>query len=99
MKYHAACYALGLGSVLMVVGCTDENGAVKKDPPVTPAKVQIPTKKVDLGKNVALEIQGNKRRVLLQSYVCLRQGQLEQFLTRQRPKEHEAILAADVGAR
>ena len=36
--------------------------------------------------------------MLLQAYVCLRQGQLEQFLTRQRTKEHEAILAVDADA-
>jgi len=48
---------------------------------------------------VFLEKKGDKRRVLVQAYVCLRQGQLEQFLTRKRTKEHEAILAADVDAR
>jgi hypothetical protein len=56
-------------------------------------------KKVKLGNNVYLEVQGDKRRVLVDAYVCLRQGQLEQFLTRKRTKEHEAILAADIDAR
>jgi hypothetical protein len=56
-------------------------------------------KKISKWKNVTIEIKGTKRRVLINSYVCLRQGQLEQLLTRKRTKEHEAILAADVDAR
>src|SRR5436305_142938 len=56
-------------------------------------------KKVRIGDNVYLEIDGKRRRVLVDAYVCLRQGQLEQLVTRKRTKEHEAILAADVDAR
>lgn len=56
-------------------------------------------KRVEVGKNVTLEIEGDKRRVLVNAYVCLRQGHLEQLLTRKQTKEHEAILAADVDAR
>jgi hypothetical protein len=56
-------------------------------------------KKLDFGKNVVLEIDGAKRRVLVNAYVCLRQGQLEQLVTRKRTKEHEAILAVDADAR
>jgi hypothetical protein len=56
-------------------------------------------KKVEIGKNVFLEIDGDVRRVLVNTQVCLRQGQLEQLVTRKRTKEHEAILAADVDAR
>lgn len=56
-------------------------------------------KKVSAGKNVTIEIQGDKRRVLIESRVCLREGQLEQLLTRKGTKEHEAILAADVDGR
>ncbi len=78
-------------------GCVDDTPAKKQVS--SPPAVQIPAKTVELGKNVALEIQGDKRRVLVKAYVCLRQGQLEQFLTRKRTKEHEAILAADVDAR
>ena len=37
--------------------------------------------------------------MLVDAHVCLRKGQLEQFLTRKRTKEHEAILAAEVDAR
>lgn len=56
-------------------------------------------KKVKIGPNVYLEVQGDKRRVLVDGYVCLRQGQLEQLMTRKRTKEHEAVIAADVDAR
>jgi hypothetical protein len=60
---------------------------------------QDKVKKVSKWKNVTLEIEGKSRRVVVNAYVCLRQGQLEQLLTRKRTKEHEAILAADVDAR
>jgi hypothetical protein len=56
-------------------------------------------KRVPIGNNVVVEIDGKQKRVLVNAYVCLRQGQLEQLLTRKRTKEHEAILAADVDAR
>src|SRR5262249_2576790 len=49
--------------------------------------------------NVHLEVQGKTRRVLVSGAVCLREGQLEQFLTRKGTKEHEAIVAAEVDAR
>ena len=62
-------------------------------------KAQAPAvKKVEVGKNVFLEVEGEKRRVVIQSYVCLREGQLEQLLTKKNAKEHEAILAADLDA-
>ncbi len=53
----------------------------------------------EIGKNVYLEIEGDKRRVLVNATVCLRRGQLEQLLTKKNAKEHEAVLAADVDAR
>jgi hypothetical protein len=56
-------------------------------------------KKVEVGKNVWLEVQGDKRRVIVQAEVCLREGMLEHLMCRKRTKEHEAILAADVDAR
>jgi hypothetical protein len=64
-----------------------------------PALAQGTAKKVRIGNNVYLEIDGKKRRVLVDAYVCLRQGQLEQLLTKKRTKEHEAVLAADLDAR
>lgn len=62
-----------------------------------PAKPAV--KKLPIAKNVTLEIDGTVRRVLVNATVCLRQGQLEQLLTRKRTKEHESLLVADVDAR
>lgn len=98
MRSYIPPLILGLGASLFLAGCVDDAPTPKKAsaPPAAPS---APAKKVPVGKNVALEVQGDKRRVLVDAYVCLRQGQLEQFLTRKRTKEHEAILAADVDAR
>jgi hypothetical protein len=86
---HACTLAFGLAAVALLAGCMDEsNGDLKAS-----------GKKVAVGKNVTVEIQGDKRRVLVEASVCLRQGQLEQFLTRKRTTEHEAVLAAEVDAR
>jgi hypothetical protein len=51
----------------------------------------------EIAKNVFLETQGEKRRVVVLSTVCLRQGdyQLEGLLTRKNTKEHEYILTAE----
>lgn len=72
-------------------GPTEEVG--KEDGPRGDVKI------IPIAKNVALEVEGAKRRVLIQAHVCLRAGQLEQFLTRKRTKEHESLLAADIDAR
>ena len=65
-----------------------------------PAHGQEPAKKLPIGrKNVFLEIDGTKKRVLVMSKVCLRMGQLEQLLTRAGQKEHEAPLTADLDAK
>src|SRR5437868_897217 len=88
----------GLVAVSGLVGCVEESSTSKKET-TQPAVPVSAAKKVNVGKNVDLEVQGDKRRVLVQAYVCLRQGQLEQFLTRKLTKEHEAILAADLDAR
>jgi hypothetical protein len=88
-----------LASILALAGCTGEPAQVaaknKDEPKARPAAA----KKLQAGKNVFLEIQGDRRRVLVEAYVCLRKGQLEQLVTRKRTKEHEAILAADVDGR
>lgn len=58
-----------------------------------------PAKRQKVGKNVYLETPDHgPRRVVINSYVCLREGQLEGFLTRRQAKEHEYILAADCDA-
>jgi hypothetical protein len=47
-----------------------------------------------------VEIEDKKVvRVVVEAYVCLRQGTLEHLLTRRHGKDHEAILAADIHAR
>jgi hypothetical protein len=56
-------------------------------------------RKVAVGKNVTLEVRGAERRVVVEAYVCLREGSLEEFLCRKFTKEHESILAADIDAR
>jgi hypothetical protein len=74
--------------LLAGVGCDE--------PPETkPAEAR----KVEVGKNVYLEVQGTRRRVLIEAAVCLRMGQLEQLLCRKNTKEHESVLAADLDAR
>jgi hypothetical protein len=67
-------------------------------PPAEPKKAPE-VKKVPAGKNISLLIEGGKRAVQVDAEVCLREGALEQLLTRKGAKEHEAILAADIDAR
>jgi hypothetical protein len=90
-----------VGTMLML-GC--ESAAEREDtrPKAKPAAKDKPeeTKKVEVGKNVVLEVlPDKKRRVLVHAEVCLREGMLEQLLCRKQTKEHEAILSADVDAR
>ena len=67
---------------------------------VSIASAETPkTQRVKVGQNVLLEIEGKTRRVIIDAYVVLRQGMLEQLLCRRGTKEHEAILAADIDAR
>jgi hypothetical protein len=56
-------------------------------------------KRVELGKNVFFEKEGEARRVILLAKVVLREGQLEGLLTRKGTKEHEYILAVEADAR
>jgi hypothetical protein len=66
--------------------------------PAAPAK-EPPVKRVEIEKNVSLEIQGKQRRVIVKAVVCLRDGPLEGLLTRTLAKEHEYVLASDCDAR
>src|SRR5439155_12953239 len=60
------------------------------DPPLSKLDAKVPAKsppaptgdvkKVELGKNVTLEIQGDVRRVVIPGEVCFREGPLEVFL-------------------
>jgi hypothetical protein len=85
------------GLCLVLTGCEADNPARPDAPKDTP-KLEV-AKKQEIGHNVFFEIQGKQRRVLINSVVCLREGQLEQLLTRREKKEHEAILAADADGR
>lgn len=74
--------------------------AVKQTASQEPAKAPAGDfRKVPVGKNVWLEVRGAERRAVVDAYVCLREGQLEEFLCRKFTKEHESILAADIDAR
>lgn len=88
-------------AVVLNLGCGEPEEAPRQG-----KKAQKPTtpkgegKKVNVGKNVWLEVlPGNKRRVLVSAEVCMSKGPLELLLTRKGQKEHEAVLAADVDAR
>ena len=63
------------------------------------AAPEAKVKRVVVGPGVVLEIEGAKRRVIVDAKVVLRKGVLEGLLTRAKKKEHEFILAADVDAR
>jgi hypothetical protein len=60
-------------------------------------KAEVKTTKI--GNNVFLEVEGDKRRVVIKGIVCRRTDMLEQFLCRKMTKEHEAIVSADVDAK
>jgi hypothetical protein len=86
-------------AAVAALGCEAEPLPVKPvDPPKETATI-APAKRQKVGKNVYLETPDNgPRRVVVSSYVCLREGQLEGFLTKRQTKEHEYILAADCDA-
>jgi hypothetical protein len=95
----------GLVLTFAALGCVDQpTGLQSSAAQDAPSKKNEPkalpeAKRVQVGKNIVLEVQGDIRRVRVQTEVCLRQGMLEQLMTRKRTKEHEAILAADIDAR
>jgi hypothetical protein len=66
--------------------------------PVSAAAPGPEIKRSPLGKGIFLEVQGDQRRVVVQSVVCLREGQLEGLLTIKQKKEHEYILATEASA-
>src|SRR5262249_14504801 len=81
---------------LLGLGGNDASCAPDRDAPAPKATTK------EIAKNVSLEVEpgrNGKRRVLVEAYVCLRQGQLEQLMTRKRTKGNEAIPAADVDAK
>jgi hypothetical protein len=102
--------SIGLALILAAAGCEPDSSARTANDPRGPGGKSaagvsgaasgqaVAGKKVPAGKNVWIEIQGDRRRVLIDAYVCLREGQLEHLMCRKQTKEHEAILAADVDA-
>jgi len=88
---------------MLVVGCDDAGpatGAGRKLRGSGNQEKVADGKKTPVGDNIFLEIISPKRRrVQVKAEVCLREGILEELLTRKGEKEHEAILAADIDAR
>jgi hypothetical protein len=87
----------GLFLALAGLGCDSEQPSAAPAKPTAKAAPEV--KKALLSKNIWLEVQGERRRVLISATVCLREGALEELLCRTNTKEHEAILSADVDAR
>lgn len=97
----AVVHALLLVLSGLAAGC-DQDSAPAPRPAAAPEPKpdKVPgVRKVELGPNLFLEIQGERRRVLLSTTVCLQKGALEVLLTRKDTKEHEAILTVDADAR
>lgn len=83
--------SIGVLTSFGLMGLSQEAKDPKKEPAV---------KKVEVGKNVYIEIENKKtQRVIVDAAVCLREGILEHLVTRKNCKEHEAILVADIDAR
>lgn len=83
---------------VVAIGCDSSAPADDRDDD-KPTSKAVETRKVEVGKNVTLEVQGDKRRVLVNATVCLQRGPLELLMCRKQTKEHEAILTADADAR
>jgi hypothetical protein len=93
LTFVAATLMLGCDGTSEQVQGRPNNKADDKEKPSE-------SKKAAIGKNVFLEVlPDKKRRVLISGEICLREGQLEQFLCRKQTKEHEAIVSAEVDAR
>jgi hypothetical protein len=87
-----------LALALLAAGCENDSATqAEKTKGDSPKGEEA--KKVLVGKNVFFEVQGKQRRVIVSTAVCLREGALEQLMTRKEKKEHEAILAFDGDAR
>lgn len=73
-----------------------ENGPPQAPAAATPAKME----RKKLGEGVWLEIDGDKRLVVVDAQVCLRSGEygLECLLCRRGTKEHESILQTSADA-
>ncbi len=98
---------LAVSCLLAAVGCYDGPTGPPHSKPTTRAKpvadtpVPLAGTRKKIAKGVYLEINGKRRRVLVDAHVCLREGSygLETFLCRSGTKEHESVLATDADAR
>jgi hypothetical protein len=80
-------------TVTALVGCGTEEA---------PPRPAGPPKKAEVDSNVTLEEQGDRRRVLINAWVCKRESEYIEFLlsrTGLPEKDHESILQANVHAR
>src|SRR5437870_2077291 len=89
---------------LAAIGCENEpakpadpkkatgDPPARKDAPPADTARAAEAKKAPLGKNVWLETQGDRRRVIVSASVCLREGEygLECLMCRKNTKEHES---------
>lgn len=93
LPYLLLCLASSLPA--LVGGCESSS-----EPPASAPKPKAPEpKKVLVGPNIWLEVQGKDRRVIVSAEICKREGPLEVLLCRKTSKEHESILSADVDGR
>lgn len=89
-----------IGLMLGCEGSPPREEVRTKDKSVAKDSKPAESSKVEIDKNVSLEVlPSKKRRVLVSAEVCLREGQLELLMCRKQTKEHESILTADVDAR
>jgi hypothetical protein len=86
-------------ALVLCAGCDDAPPARPAAKPAAAKPEAAEGKRVKVGDNIFLEILPASRRVIVNAEVCLREGALEQLLTRKNRKEHEAILSADIDAR
>lgn len=92
------------GFASCVLGCYEQQSE-KKQPQSAEPKTEVAkpvreeAKKVPVGPNVLLEVDGDTRRVWVSGEICKREGPLEQFLCRAGTKEHEAVVSAEIDAR
>src|SRR5947209_1896473 len=80
-----------------VPACDPPAPPADKAPPAKPPAADV--KRAEVGRNIVLETQGDKRRVRVASEVCFREGALEMLMCRKNTKEHESVLHADIDAR
>jgi len=97
-------WGVSLLSLVLAAGVTGCDLEPSDTTAPAPAPAKKPEKKADvkrieIGTNIFLEIEGKKRRVIVSASICLIKGPLEQLLTRKDTKEHEAVLTADIDAR